>query len=140
MADIQFPNLLLDPGTFSATVLDNNGAPSSVLDAGLAITIRTDWTISPLAALLMGGQFEVAAYVESIGPGPEQQVGPTVVRPLNGGTTFTADIVVPPNTLPDNLGPGQSGAYKVVVLLTHRNFGVVSDVSAVVDGPVLRIS
>lgn len=140
MASIQFPNQLFGPGTFNATVLDNNGAPSTVLEAGQQFTIRTQWSIGALAALLLGGQFEVAAYVEAIGPGPEQQVGPTVVVPLNGGQNFAADIVVPANTLPDDVGPGQSGSYKLVTLLTHRNFGVVSDVAAVAEGPVLRIA
>ena len=78
-------------------------------------------------------------YVEAIGPGPEQQIGATSVVPLNGSTTFSTVITVPPS-LPNNLGPGQSGAYKVVVLLTHRNFGAVSDVAAVVELPVVRIS
>ncbi len=140
MAVIQFPDLLLAPGSFDAVVNDNNGNPSTVLDAGLDFTIRADWTISSLAALLMGGQWEVAAYVESIGPGREQQVGATEVRPLNGSTTYDAVITVPATTLPNNLGPGESGAYKVVVLLTHRNFGAVSDVSAIVELPVVRIS
>jgi hypothetical protein len=141
MTDIQFPNVLLTPpGTFNAQLLDNNGAPSTVLEAGSDIFIKTEWEISSLAALLMGGYFEVAAYVESIGPGPEQQVGATVTVPLNGGTTFAAQITVPGGTLPNNLPPGQSGAYKVVVLLTHRNFGKISDVSAVVEFPVVRIS
>jgi len=137
---IQFPNILLNPGNFTADVVDNNDAPSNVLDAGLPFTIKCSWDISPLAALLMGGDFDVAAYVESIGPGVERQVGPTETRALNGGTAFAADIVVPANTLPNNLAPGESGAYKVVTLLTHRNFGQISDVSAVVEGPVLRIS
>jgi hypothetical protein len=140
MADIQFPNLLLSPGGFTAVLNDNNGAPATVLDAGLPFTVNADWTISPLAALLMGGNWDVAAYVEAIGPGPEQQVGPTVTVPLNGSTTYSAVITVPANTLPDNLPPGQSGAYKVVVLLTHRNFGAVSDVAAVVELQVVRIS
>jgi hypothetical protein len=137
---IQFPNVLLNPGTFTADVVDNDGAPSTVLDAGQQFTIQCQWNISPLAALLMGGEFQVAAYVESIGPGREQQVGPTVTRALNGSTVFSGNIVVPANTLPNNLPPGQSGAYKLVTLLTHRNFGRISDVSAVVEGPVLRIS
>ena len=140
MAVIQFPNVLLaPPGTFDAVLNDNNGNPSTVLDAGQTFTISANWTISSLAALLMGGQWEVAAYVEAIGPGPEQQIGATAVVPLNGSTTYSTVITVPP-TLPNNLGPGQSGAYKVVVLLTHRNFGAVSDVSAVVELPVVRIS
>ncbi len=76
MTDIQFPNVPFGPGTFTATVLDNNGFPASVLDAGLPFTIRTEWTIDALAALLMGGEWQVASYVEAIGPGVEQQVGP----------------------------------------------------------------
>jgi hypothetical protein len=140
MADIQFPNVLFGPGAFNVSVLDNNGSPASVLDAGLPFTIHAEWTIDPLAALLLGGEWQVAAYVESIGPGREQQVGPTQTVPLNGGTSYQTDVIVAANTLPDNLPPGESGAYKLVTLLTHRNFGVVSDVAAVAEGPILRIS
>lgn len=138
--DIQFPNVLLaPPSKFDAQLLDNNGNPSNVLEAAADIKVQCNWTISGLAALLLGGQWEVAAYAESIGPGPERQIGNTVVVPLNGGTTYSATITVPANTLPDNPQPPQSGAYKIVVLLTHRNFGVVSDVAAVVEFPVVRI-
>ncbi|HEY9349088.1 MAG TPA: hypothetical protein VIP75_00240 [Acidothermales bacterium] len=140
MADIQFPNVLFGPGAFTATVVDNNGTPASVLDAGLPFTIQCSWNISALAALLLGGEWQVAAYVEAIGPGAEQQVGPTQTVPLNGGTNYATNIVVGAGTLPNNLGPGQSGAYKLVTLLTHRNFGSVSDVAAVAEGPILRIS
>ena len=140
MADIQFPNALFGPGTFTADVLDNNGAPASVLEASAPFTIRTQWTVDPLFALLVGGDWEVAAYVEAIGPGAEQQVGPTRTVPLDGGTSYSTDITVGAGTLPDDLGPGQYRAYKLVTLLTHRNFGVVSDVAAVAEGPILRIS
>jgi hypothetical protein len=139
MASIQFPNVLLGPGTFDATVNDNNGAPSTVLDAGQQFTIDCSWSVSALAALLLGGDWQVAAYVEAIDPGPEQQVGATATVPLNGGTNYNATITVPANTLPNNPAPPNSGAYKLVILLTHRNFGQVTDVAGVVDGPVLRI-
>ena len=102
MADMQFPNVLLGPGTFNATLIDNNGSPSTVLEAAAPFTIQCAWTISPLAAQLLGGQWQVAAYVESMGPGPEQEVGPTVTIALNGGTNYSANIVVPANTLPDD--------------------------------------
>ena len=142
MADIQFPNVFFAPGTFEARVLDNNGDPRNVLDAGLAFTIRTRTVLSNNAATFLGGTFEYAAYVESIGPGPEQQVGNLETRVNNGTTPIDVDIVVSPGTLPNNVPPGPiSGAYKLVVLLTHRdNAGAVTDVAAIVDGPVLRIS
>ena len=82
MTNMQFPDILLGPGTVTATVLDNNGAPATVLEAGQQFTIHAEWTISPLAALLLGGDWQLATYVESIGAGPEQQVGPTVTVPL----------------------------------------------------------
>ncbi|HEX2308965.1 MAG TPA: hypothetical protein VHI14_11645 [Jatrophihabitantaceae bacterium] len=138
MADIQFPNVLLGPGTFDAQILDNNGAPTTVLEASQPFTVHCDWSITALAALLLGGEWQVAAYVEAIGPGPEQEIGEVTV-PLTGATNYSADIFVAANTLPDNPAPPFSGAYKVVVLLTHRNFGLVSDVAGVVDGPVVRI-
>jgi len=139
VAQIQFPNTLFGPGTFDIVVNDNNGVPASVLDAGLDFTVDATWVIDPLAALLLGGQWEVAAYVESIGPGPEQQVGATQVVALNGGTNFSTQIVVPANTLPNNPAPPNSGVYKLIVVLTHRNNGVISDVAAVAEGPFLRI-
>ena len=140
MADMQFPNVLLGPGTFTAAVIDNNGAPSSVLEANQPFTIQCSWNISALAALLLGGQWQVAAYVESIGAGPEQEVGAAVTVALNGGTSYNATIVVPANTLPDDPAPPLSGTYKLVTLLTHRNFGHVTDVAAVVEGPIVRIA
>ena len=139
MAAMQFPNVLLGPGTFDAQILDNNGAPTSVLEASAPFTIQCSWSVSSLAALLLGGQWQLAAYVESIGAGPEQEIGAAVTVALNGSTNYAADIVVPGNTLPDNPAPPASGAYKVVMLLTHRNFGHVTDVAGIVEGPVVRI-
>ena len=125
MPDIQFPNILLGPGTVTATIFDNNGAPATVLEADQPFTVHADW--------------QIAAYVESIGPGPEQQIGPTVTVPLTGATSYSADITVPANTLPDNPAPPNSGVYKTVTVLTHTNFGAVTDVVGLVEGPVLRI-
>lgn len=139
MSDIQFPNVLLGPGTVTATVQDNNGAPATVLEANQPFTIQVDWTLSPLAAALLGGQMLLAAYVESIGAGPEQQVGPTVTVALDGSTAYSRTIVVPASTLPDNPAPPASGVYKVATVLTHQNFGAITDVVGVVEGPILRI-
>ena len=139
MTDIQFPNVLLGPGTVTADVLDNNGAPATVLEAAQPFTVHAEWDISPLAALLLGGEWQLAAYVESIGAGPEQQIGPTVTVPLTGATSYSADIIVPAGTLPDNPAPPASGVYKTITVLTHRNFGATTDVVGLVEGPVLRI-
>jgi hypothetical protein len=140
MADIQVPSL--GPATFNATIVDNNGDPKTVLDAGQNFKIVCDWQLSQADASVLGGQFELATYAESIGPGPEQQLGQTVVVPVNGTQNYgPVDIDVPANTLPDNVPPGpQSGAYKLTTLLSHSNFGAVTDIGAVVEFPVVRIS
>lgn len=137
MAAIQFP--AVGQGTFSARVLDNNGSSSRVLEASKQIRIEAVWTIDAESARVLGGQWEVAAYVESIGPGPEQKIGPTQVVPVDGRTTYGAVILVPANTLPDNPGPPHSGVYKVVTVLELRNFNKVTDIAAIDEAPLLRI-
>jgi hypothetical protein len=137
MANIQFPN---GNGTLSVTVKDNNGAPSSVLEADQDFTIDAKWSIDKYSAAALGGQWELAAYVESIGAGPEKQIGKTAVVLLNGGTSYSATIKVPAGTLPDDPAPPTSGVYKLVtVLLLRGPFGKVSDVAGFVEGPMLRI-
>jgi hypothetical protein len=138
MADIQFPNVLLSGGPATMVVNDNNGAPASVLEAALDFTIDVSWRIDALTALLLGGQWELTAYVEGIGGAAfEGQVGATVTVPLNGGQNFTARITVPAGTLPNNPQPPNSGVYKLIVVLLHRNFTVVSNVAAVIEAPDL---
>jgi hypothetical protein len=139
MANIQFPNKLFGPGVFDAKVLDNNGDPADVLEAGDAFQIETSWDVGLLAALLLGGEWTVTTFVESIGPGPEQPIGSRTV-PLDGSLTYKAVIDVPANTLPNDPPPPVGGVYKVVTVLTHRNFGKVTNVAAIVEGPVVRIA
>lgn len=138
MAEIQFPNVLLAGGPATMVVNDNNGAPASVLEAALDFTIDVSWSIDALTALLLGGQWELTSYVEGIGGAAfEGQVGTTVVVPLNGGQNFAAGIRVPGGTLPNNPQPPDSGVYKLIVALLHRNFGVTSNVAAVIEAPDL---
>jgi hypothetical protein len=137
MAQIQFPNTLLS-GTFTAEVKDNNGAPLEVLEAGAPFQVEAEWEINPVAALLLGGQWVVTVYVESIGQGPERRIGLTTI-PLSGGVKYNAIVQVPENTLPNDPAPPTSGVYKIVTVLTHRNFGRNTTVAAIVEGPIVLI-
>lgn len=138
MQNIQFPRRTLGPGTFDAVVRDENGDPAVILHVGRPFSIEAEWTIEALAAVLLGGEWEVSAYVESIGPGPEQLVGTTTVA-LTGATSYNAVVTVPGGTLPNDPGPPNSGVYKLVTVLTHRNFTKITNIAALVEGPVLRI-
>jgi hypothetical protein len=74
----------------------------------------------------IGGTFQLRAYVESLGPGQEMQLGPAIKVPVvPGQTDYSTSINVPGGTL---LGEGQlfggvpvSGVYKIVVVLQHLN-------------------
>jgi hypothetical protein len=76
--------------------------------------------------LTLGGSFQLRAYVESLGPGQEMQLGPTLNVPVVPGQTgYNTAINIPGGTL---LGEGQlfggvpvSGVYKIVVVLQHLN-------------------
>ena len=125
MGDIQFP--AVGEGTFTAKVLDNNGSSATVLEASKPIQIEVSWEIDSESARVLGGEWLVSAYVESIGPGPEQQIGPTRVVTVDGRTNYATMIVVPANTLPDNPAPPFSGVYRIVTLLLLRNFGKITD-------------
>lgn len=138
MAGIQFPFKALGPGTFTAVLQDNDGNPSDVLDAGQDFRIEAEWEIDAQSARLLGGQWEVTGYVESIGPGGEQSLG-TIVVPLNGGRNYKGVITVPAGTLPDDPGQPTSGVYKLVTVLTHRNFKQITNVAGISEGPVVRI-
>jgi len=84
--------------------------------------------------MTLGGSFQVRAFVESIGPGQEMQLGTDVtVAAVGGLTSYTADIPVPGGTL---LGEGElypplpavggvpvSGVYKIIAVLQHLNPG-----------------
>jgi hypothetical protein len=137
MAGIQFPGV--GQGTFTATVLDNNGNSTTVLEASKQIRIEAVWNVDAESARVLGGQWEVAAYVESIGPGPERKIGPTQVVPVDGRTNYGTVILVPANTLPDNPEPPISGVYKIVAVLQLRNFGKITDVVAIHETRMLRI-
>jgi hypothetical protein len=137
MADIQFANST-GSGQFRTAVRDNNGTPSSVLDAGAQFTIEARWSVDAATASALGGQWEVAAYAESIGPGREQQLATGTVA-VNGAQDYNTTLTVAGGTLPAPAA-GESGVYKVVTVLTHRNFGVLSRIAAIDEGPLVRIA
>lgn len=68
------------------------------------------------------------AYIESIGPGPEQQLGSTINVPVDPGRTdYDRTITVAGGAL---LGEGElhngvpvSGVYKIITVLQHMNPG-----------------
>jgi hypothetical protein len=89
-----------------------------IIDSKDAWSINVSWTTSGFLAPAIGGNWQVRAFLESMGGGFEGQVGATVSVAAAGPLNKNATINVPPaNTIP-GLTPG---AYKLVVTLTHVN-------------------
>lgn len=133
---IQFPTDLLS-GDFTATVQDNNGRPANVMEASLAFNVELSWTVSALTAALLGGQWEVAVYAEAMGPGTDRQIGSVTVT-VNGATGYTARITVPGGTFTNSPNSPNSGVYKLLTVLSHRNFGRLSNLAAVTETGAIR--
>jgi hypothetical protein len=119
-------------GSMTVEVPDNWPAPPAgppnILVAGVASNVNITWEIPSPHNMSIGGGFQLRAYVESIGPGQEMQLGPTINVPtVPGQTAYNATIAIPGGTL---LGEGQifngvpvSGVYKIIAVLQHMNPG-----------------
>jgi hypothetical protein len=125
----------------SNTVIDNTSAPTTILDADVPFTVNINWDVPVPLAPFLGGQFRLRLYAESMGPGPEQQIGGTVVVPVvPGQVNYNSSILVPGNTLPgEGVGaPPVSGAYKLVTVIQHLNGGATEG-SGFAENPLIQL-
>lgn len=125
----------------SNQVLDNTASPSTILDANVPFSVTVNWTVPAALAPFLGGSFRLRCYAESIGPGPEQQIGGTVNVPVvPGQQNYASSINVPGNTLPgEGAGvPPVSGLYKMVTVIQHINGGATEG-SGFADQPVVQL-
>ena len=140
MTDTDFDGLgALSGSIVSVQVLDPGGTPNKVIDSGDAFAVRVRWTVAPAAtAAVLDGQWRVRLFAESVGPGPELQAG-FVNEAADGGVNYEATVTVPAGTLAAH-GVPDSGAYKLVVVITYRNtLGVVTEMAAFSEGPIILI-
>ena len=129
MSGIEWPSAPTSSGMI-VDVPDNYPTPPAgppvLLVASLPCNVNISWTVPSPYSTTLGGTFQLRSYVESIGPGQELQIGPTIIVPVVPGTTaYNATITVPGGTL---LGEGQiyngvpvSGVYEIVAVLQHLN-------------------
>lgn len=130
-------------GTIAVSVLDPTvGAypPPSIVQRDHAWQIQVNWTISGPAALGLGGDWTVRAFVESVGPGYEGQAGPTVTVPLASSPpafnrAYSATINVPPANTIAGFDPG---AYWLTILINYENMGVPGEIAGVEELPIMQ--
>lgn len=126
---IEFPNGP-ETGNMSISVPDNwpvaPAGPADILVSSVPFDVKVKWEIPSPHNMTLGGTFQLRAYVESIGPGQEMQIGATqIVERVPGQINYEKTFTVPGGTL---LGEGQlfegvpvSGVYKIVCVLQHLN-------------------
>ena len=123
----------------NVAVIDNDGNPNRVIDDQFAFDVTIAWSVRPPAtAQVLDGQWTVKLYAESVGPGPEKQIG-TATRTATGVQNYTATITVPAGTLPSDVPP-DSGVYKLVIVITYRNtLGQLTEMAAFSEGPMVLL-
>jgi hypothetical protein len=126
----------LDATLDAVIVTDLDGNPNRVLDQGVGFNVRVDWHLDGTLKSMIAGTWTVRLFVESMGPGPEAQIGSTNV-PLVANPNYTATINVPANALP--AGPPASGVYKIVVVITHEAFGIKTEMAGFGEGPLVDV-
>jgi len=121
------PHTLDTNAPMSMEVLDFVGvAPSSVIDIDDPFKVKVKWEVPAGVAPILGGDFRIRVFAESMGPGPEKQLGTeTIVPVVPGQEKNEIDIDILDHqlegegTLPS--GENCSGVYKLVTALQHRN-------------------
>jgi hypothetical protein len=120
----------LGESTMSHRVTDTTGhQPQTVLKKDAPFDITVDWQVpSAINGMLAApaNRFRLRAYAESIGPGPEQQIGADQLVDANAAdTNYRKTFTVPAGAL---LGEGElfdgvpvSGIYRIVVVLQLMN-------------------
>jgi hypothetical protein len=138
-----FPNPLTAKGNFKATVNDNAGLPTNVIEASEKFTVDCDWDIDAITASLLGGTWHVDLYAESIGGGFEGRLAGNAVAVVPGQKVYKSTITVPGGTLPNDppVHPlnNDSSVFKMVVVLRHHNGAVTTSITALSDGPVVLV-
>ena len=126
-------------GTMTAHVHDPAGIqpPSTIIQTDDPWNIVVEWSIDDAIAPFLGGDWHVRVFVESIGPGFEGQVGPTVDVPLASHPpgpprNYSATVNVAAGFL-------AAGSYKIVALLNYDMLAVPLEMAAFHEGPIVQI-
>jgi hypothetical protein len=132
----------LSPGDFTSTVKDNNGAPSSVLEAAEDFSVEMSWRIEKaLSNIMNSGDWEASVYYNSLGSAAVGYLGSVKETQVAGTENYgPKDLVVPKNTFPDNVAQPQSGSYELTAVLTFTTTAGVTDIAAVEKLGVFRIA
>jgi hypothetical protein len=133
------PGLEYEMDNLEAKVFDIGGAsPTSIIKTSQAWQVKLEWEAVGVAVAFYSGTYVVDAFIESIGPGIEDRLGPINVALVPGQVSYTATIFVLANKV--TLPAGQDSIpVKIVTTVTVKDgFGNPVPMAAYVEGPILQ--
>lgn len=135
--DIQIPNS--PPGTMTATYLDNNGNPASVIEANLHLHVFVEWDIPQSLANIISPNSDwlVEVFADENGGPFDGSIGQVVV-PTVAGQTHYGPALVHGDVSVFNNPQGESSIFETVTAVTFRNNGLETELGGFADGPRLR--
>lgn len=125
-------------GTITHHILDPAGIdpPSTIIQTDDAWDVEVDWGINGVPAFFLGGEWHVRVFAESVGPGPEQELGhdhvPVAAAPPALNRAYNMTIHVPAGTLPE-------GTYKLVTVINYTNGGIPGEMAGFDDQTVVQV-
>jgi hypothetical protein len=130
------------------------GLPNKVVDPSKDFTVTVEWTVfgllTPVWIAALEDPWVVSVYAESMAGGPEALIGTANVAKATftpdpstvNGRIYTADVVVPANTLQEGDPNSQvSGIYKLVTsVFLNSDLGAPGfDMIGFAEGPFIQV-
>lgn len=127
------PYQYLFHGHVQTQVTDPHGTPAATI---ISMTddwhLQVNWQVHGLFVPSICGTWQVRAYLESIGPGPELLVASRDIS-MNGQNDYSHVFLIGPNV------PNRPGPYKLVTVLTSLNaLGRPAPFAGYDEGPILQ--
>jgi hypothetical protein len=138
------PPAILDGAITSVQVVDLDGNPNLVVEAGAGFTVPVRWQLTGILAPLVINDWHVRLFAESIGGGFEGKLAevtaavPTLINPTH--VQYDAVLSVPAATTNLLVNAEGDGVYELVVVIAHDNVVNARDTMAgFADGLVIEV-
>jgi hypothetical protein len=138
------PPAILDAAITSVDVVDLDGNPNRVVEAGAGFNVPVRWDLTGVLAPLVINDWHVRLFAESIGGGFEGKLAevtaavPTLISPTH--VRYDATLIVPAATTNLLVNAEGDGVYELVVVIAHDNVVNARDTMAgFADGLVIEV-
>lgn len=124
-------------------VLDPGLPPTTIIKMSDPFNVQVEWHIEGGLVPMLGGNWHINVFCESIGKGFEGQLGAEKVVALGDGALTNPPPKRAYSTLIDvpaaeTIADFEPGAYKLTAVITYENGGVPGEMAGYSEGPILQ--